>query len=100
MEAANVKGENREAMRPYRNRQNEDSIRTVQARTQLETIYTYEETAHELDVSRATVSTWVRNGKATPRYIGARNGRMYLDVAEVERLRKLVEQEEGATGNE
>ena len=85
-------------MRPYRDRVNEETIQGVRERAELVPIYTFEETAHELAVSRSTVSTYVRTGRATPRYIGAENGRLYFDREGVQELRAVLESRKGAKG--
>jgi predicted site-specific integrase-resolvase len=82
-------------MQQYRNLKNEETIQAVRERRELESIYTFEEAAHDLRVSRATVSTYVRSGRATPRYIGAENGRMYFDHAEIVRLRAMLDERRG-----
>lgn len=73
----------------------EEVLQTVTRRLEesgssLTTVYSYTEAARALGVHPQTIRNWVFAGQATPRYLGAISRRLYLDQAEVDRLRSEV----------
>lgn len=73
----------------------EETLQTVTKRLdlvghRLTTIYSYTEAARALGVHPQTIRNWVVGGQATPCCVGAISKRLYLDQAEVDRLRTEV----------